>query len=155
MKTKKLVVALCVASVTIAGCASSPDKIAAQSVSTLPYEQYNCQQVGAELDRVNRRASELHGSLQKTASNDNAQMAVGMILFWPALFFLEGGDGPEAAEYGRIKGEKDALERVAIRKECGIAHKPNEQSVTIEKKEPAVSDKEPLSSEVVVRAMEK
>jgi hypothetical protein len=40
-----------------------------------------------------------YNKLQKTTENDQAQMAVGMILFWPALFFLEGGDGAEAAEY--------------------------------------------------------
>jgi hypothetical protein len=127
MKIKNLIVALGMASVALTGCATSPDKIAAQSVSTLPYEQYNCKQLGAEVDRVTRRASELNGSLQKTASNDTAQMAVGMILFWPALFFLEGGDGPEAAEYGRLKGERDALEKVAIQKECGIMFQPIKQ----------------------------
>lgn len=137
MRSKKLAVALSVAGIAMAGCATSPDKIAAQSVSTVPYEQYNCQQIGAEIDRVNRRASELHGNLQKTASNDNAQMAVGMLLFWPALFFLEGGDGPEAAEYGRIKGEREALEKVAIKKECGITPKPDDQTVTKDGKEPA------------------
>lgn len=130
MKARKLFVALSVASVAITGCATSPDKIAAQSVSSVPYEQYNCRQVGAEIDRVTRRASELHGNLQKTASNDNAQMAVGMLLFWPALFFLEGGDGPDASEYARIKGERDALEKVAIQKECGLTPKPVEQQAS-------------------------
>ena len=71
--------------------------------------------------RVSRRAQELYGQLDKTASNDAAQMAVGMVLFWPALFFLEGGDGPEAAEYARLKGERDALEQVAIQKHCDPA----------------------------------
>jgi hypothetical protein len=127
MRINKVVVALGVASVALTGCASSPNKIPAQSVSTLPYEQYSCKQLAGEVDRVTRRAVELNASLQKTSSNDAAQMAVGMILFWPALFFLEGGDGPEAAEYGRLKGERDALERVAIQKECGIMFQPIEQ----------------------------
>jgi hypothetical protein len=47
-------------------------------------------------------------------------MAIGLILFWPALFFLEGGDGPQAAEYARLRGEVDALERVAIVKKCDM-----------------------------------
>lgn len=150
MRTKKLFVALSVAGVVISGCATSPDKIAAQSVSTVPYEQYNCQQIGAEAERVNRRASDLHGSLQKTASNDNAQMAIGMVLFWPALFFLEGGDGPEAAEYGRLKGEKEALERVAIQKQCGmVAANPVEQKATTQPvAEQKASPETPTSSNV-------
>lgn len=104
----------------LSACASHPDKIAASSVSTLTYESYNCKQIAAELDRVERKVNELYYRLDKTAGNDNAQMAVGLILFWPTLFFLEGGDGPEAAEYARLKGEMDALERVSIHKKCGI-----------------------------------
>lgn len=106
---------------TLSGCASSPDKMAAAYVSPIQYQDYDCKQVGAELTRVSRRAQELYGQLDKTASNDAAQMAVGMVLFWPALFFLEGGDGPEAAEYSRLKGERDALEQVAIQKHCDPA----------------------------------
>jgi hypothetical protein len=104
----------------LTACASSPDKIAASSVSTLQYQDYNCKQIALELSRVERKVNELYYRLDKTAGNDSAQMAVGMILFWPALFFLEGGDGPEAAEYARLKGELEALETVSIRKKCGI-----------------------------------
>ena len=93
----------------VTGCASKPTEIQAQYVSPLQYQPYNCSQVSAELQRVSRKSSALYGQLDKTASNDNAQMAIGLVLFWPTLFFLEGGDGPEAAEYARLKGEVDAL----------------------------------------------
>ena len=86
-------------SMALSACASSPDKMSAMSVSTLAYESYDCDQIAAESQRVERRVAELYGQLKKTADNDSAQMAVGLVLFWPALFFLEGGDGPEAAEY--------------------------------------------------------
>lgn len=110
---------LCIPAFT--GCASSPDKMTSSYISPIQYADYNCRQIGAELQRVNRRASDLYGHLKQTADNDNAQMAVGMVLFWPALFFLEGGDGPEAAEYTRLKGERDALEQVAVKKNCDPA----------------------------------
>ena len=42
-------------------------------------------------------------------------MAFG-ILFWPALFFLEGGDGPEAAEYAQLKGQYEALRTLAVQR---------------------------------------
>ncbi len=121
MKTKLVGMILVIG---IAGCASSPDKIQTSYVSPMQYKDYDCDQTAGELERVSRRANELHGSLKKTANNDNAQMAVGMVLFWPALFFLEGGDGPEAAEYSRLKGERDALEKVAIQKKCGALIAP-------------------------------
>jgi len=48
-------------------------------------------------------------------------MGVGLVLFWPALFFLEGGDGPQAAEYSRLRGEVDAMRRAAVHKECDLS----------------------------------
>ncbi len=66
----------------------------------------------------------LHAQLKSTADADAAQMGIGLVLFWPTLLFLEGGDGPEAQEYARLKGERDAIEAVSIRKKCGIEFKP-------------------------------
>ena len=119
---KKLVLAISAALLS-AGCASSPDKIPTASVSTLQYK--DCDQLAMESDRISRRVNELYMNLKRTADNDSAQMAVGMLLFWPALFFLEGGDGPEAQEYSRLKGEYDAIERVAIKDSCEIAPMPD------------------------------
>ena len=108
----------------LSACASSPNDISTAYVSELIYKDYSCEQVEMERTRVSQRADDLHASLKKTADNDTAQMAVGMILFWPALFFLEGGDGPEAQEYSRLKGEAQALEKVAITKSCNLAPLP-------------------------------
>ncbi len=103
-----------------AGCATQPNKIAAVYVSSVQYQSYSCDQVQAEMERVSRRVNLLHASLKRTADADKAQMGVGLLLFWPTLFFLEGGDGPEAQEFARLKGEKEALEKVAIQKKCGL-----------------------------------
>lgn len=104
----------------VTGCATHPDKIATASVSPLQYQTYDCAQIGGELERVSGRANELYAGLKKDADNDTAQMTVGMLLFWPTLFFLEGGDGPEAAEYAKLKGETEALEKVAIQRRCQL-----------------------------------
>lgn len=116
----KHVISAIALSLVLTGCASKPDNIAAASVSTLQYQGYNCEQVALELDRVERKVNELYYRLDKKAGNDSAQMGIGLVLFWPTLFFLEGGDGPDAAEYARLKGELDALETVSIHKQCGI-----------------------------------
>jgi hypothetical protein len=59
--------------------------------------------------------------LESERTADNWQMGVGLVLFWPSLFFLEGGDGPEAAEYSQLKGEYEALRQTSVAKQCGIA----------------------------------
>jgi len=110
----------------LAACATDPQKIQAAYVSPIQYQGYTCQQIAGELGRVTRKATEVGGGLKKLADDDESQMAIGLILFWPALFFLEGSDGPQATEYARLKGERDALEQVAIKKDCGIEVKPIE-----------------------------
>jgi len=113
----------------LTACASQPNKIPRQSVSTLAYKDYSCDQLAMEADRVDRRTGELYASLKDTADGDAMQMGVGLILFWPTLFFLEGGDGPEAQEYARLKGERQAIETVAVRRACAIEFKPLEPAV--------------------------
>lgn len=72
-----------------------------------------------EMATISRRVSDLAAQVDKTASDDSAQMAIGLVLFWPTLFFLDG-DTPQAQEYSRLKGEFEALEKAAIQKKCSI-----------------------------------
>ena len=104
----------------LAACATSPDNLQSSYSSDIQYKDYSCKQISSELIRIARRKGELHSSLQKKANMDTAQMAVGLVLFWPTLFLLEGGDGAEAQEYSRLKGELTALEQAALKKNCGI-----------------------------------
>ena len=101
-----------------AGCATNPDKISAQSVSHYQYRDYDCEDIALELERVGQRVGEIYAQLKRDADNDAWQMGVGLVLFWPALLALEGGDGPNAQEYARLKGEYEALQKEAIRKKC-------------------------------------
>jgi len=105
-------------SVTLAtACATSPDKIQTAYVSPVAYQNYSCTQIRAELERVTLRAQQLHGTLQERADNDGGKMFVGMVFFWPILFALEGDD-VGSHEYARLKGERDALERLSTEKNC-------------------------------------
>ena len=92
-----------------------------------------------EMRYVSQRATELYGALDKEAGNDTAQMTIGLILFWPALFFLEGGDDARAAEYSRLKGQREALERAAIQKQCDPAMIPKFEEPR--QPEPATTEK--------------
>jgi hypothetical protein len=51
-------------------------------------------------------------------------MGVGLILFWPALFAL-GGTKAQEAEFGRLKGEHDAVQKTVVEKKCsGVIPSP-------------------------------
>lgn len=108
------------AAVLLAGCASNPDKLGAVDVSPIQYQNYDCGQIASESDRISRRVNVLYDQLKKEANADAWQTGIGIVLFWPALFFLEGGDGPQATEYRQLKGEYEALQRVSTQKRCGL-----------------------------------
>jgi len=105
--------------VIFTGCATSPNEMSSSYVSPLIYQSYDCQQLVMESDRVSRRVQSMHAKLAEKESDDSAKMAVGLILFWPALFFLDG-DEDGAIEYKRLKGESEALHQAAIAKKCDL-----------------------------------
>lgn len=57
------------------------------------------------------------GIQDSKSTNDAVAMGVGLVLFWPSLFFIKG-DGQTAAELSRLRGEFEALEQVSIQKNC-------------------------------------
>lgn len=102
-----------IAAVALAGCATSPSKIEAAYVSPLKYRNLSCDEVAIEQAAVETKAAALHKRLKRKADTDTFEMTAGLVLVWPMLFFLEGGDGPEATEYAQLKGERDALATAA------------------------------------------
>lgn len=107
------------ASLLLAGCASSAAEISPSYVSPLQYQHLSCQQIAAEAERVSRRASEVSGVQDQKKTGDTLATAGAIVLFWPAAFFIKG-DGNTAAELGRLKGEFEALEKIAIEKNCDV-----------------------------------
>jgi len=110
--------AITVVGVGLPGCATRPEDVSATYVSPLQYQNYNCNQIGLEIGRVSRRVAEVSGTQDSTATGDAWALGIGAILFWPALFFMIGGDHED--ELARLKGEYEALESAAIANECHI-----------------------------------
>ncbi len=100
-------------------CATAPDKVSASYVSPLQYQGYDCDQIRSEMMRVSAKVREVSGAQAKSAKNDAIAVGVGLVLFWPALFFLASSDQKE--ELSRLKGEYDALQQSAIQKKCPVA----------------------------------
>ena len=133
-KSAKILVIVALSSIIMSACASQPEELQAQHVSEIRYTDWSCKQLSLEAETIDRRVAALHGQLKQKAGDDQAQMAIGLILFWPALFLLEGGDGTQAAEYSRLKGDRDAIERAGRFKNCSsIAPKaqPNSKQANV------------------------
>ncbi|WGD31278.1 hypothetical protein AncyloWKF20_05490 [Ancylobacter sp. WKF20] len=115
---KKLCIALALAALA-GGCAKTADKVAPAYVSPLQYDHYDCKQIELEAGRITTRVAALTGAQNKQASSDVMVTTVGVIVFWPALFFV-GGDDAQTYELARLKGEMDAVEAASIAKNCPI-----------------------------------
>ncbi len=107
-------------SVILTGCGSHPGKYDVAFVSPELYQSYSCRQLGQEMSRVEQRTESLYADLKSERTHDNWHSGLGLVFFWPTLFSLEGGDGPEAQEYAQLKGEYQALEHNVVAKSCAI-----------------------------------
>jgi hypothetical protein len=104
----------------LAGCTTSPNNITPQYVSPMVYQGYTCDQISMELQRIGARVSEVTGQQQRAANNDAVAMGVGLVIFWPALFFL-AGDNDKREELSRLRGEYDALQQAGTMRNCFAA----------------------------------
>jgi hypothetical protein len=114
------------AGLLLQGCATHPDDVSASHTSTMRYQGYTCPQLAAEMDRVMRQVDALTGRQRKQATKDAWTLGVGLVLFWPALFFMIGEDKKE--ERATLKGEYEALEQAAIQSNCESARPNIEQA---------------------------
>lgn len=106
----------------MAACATDPDDMGSFEVSPEAYMPMNCEQLAREQRFVDRRIEELHARLEAIRERDEWQAGTGVV-FFPMLFLLEG-DTPEEAEYMRLKGEREAIERVIDEKSCRLRSPP-------------------------------
>jgi uncharacterized lipoprotein YajG len=115
----KVTHAALVSTLLLAGCATNPKDIEAAYVSPIPYQSMSCAQLAGEAGRVSAAAAAATGQQQSQANRDTAAMAVSLIVFWPAIFFV-GGDKASAAEVARLKGEMNAIEQASTSRNCGV-----------------------------------
>jgi hypothetical protein len=131
---KKLIAAT-MACAILAGCATRADNIAPAYVSTLGYQGLSCKQLAIEATDISSRAAAAAGMQDQKATGDAVAMTAAVIVFWPALFFVRG-DGAQAAEVSRLKGEMQAIETTSRRRGCGITFETQRPKKTAAKSKP-------------------
>ena len=117
MKKLSPLVTLMVATLLLAGCAHSANEITADYVSPLEYDHYNCKQLHKELKRVSTKVRQLSYKVDRKAKNDQIKTTIGVLVFFPTLFFLDG-NSPEARQYAQLKGQYKAISDAMQAKKC-------------------------------------
>ena len=100
----------------LAACSSSTENISASYVSPLKYDTYSCGQLGEEYARLQAKGREIFQEQDDKADNDAVAMGVGLVLFWPALFFINSSDLEH--QVASLKGDLEAVEVSSIKKNC-------------------------------------
>ncbi|MBF9048218.1 hypothetical protein LSUCC0031_13940 [Rhodobacterales bacterium LSUCC0031] len=116
---KSLFVFVATSFALLGGCADRSESVNATYVSPIAYSSYSCRQLSEEAARLSARVSQISGVQDQKAKSDAIATGVSLILFWPAAFLI-GGDDETRQELSRLKGEMDAIESVAVRKNCSI-----------------------------------
>ncbi len=111
----------------VAGCATKAENVGASYVSPIRFQDFTCDQLGAEAERVSSRVQILTGVQNKKASRDAIVTGAAIVVFLPIAFFIKG-DNVSTAELSRLKGEMDAIEQSSIAKKCGIVFQRSEST---------------------------
>ena len=116
--------------ILLSGCAASPENNHVPYISPGQFQTYNCNELLAEIERIQTRVSQLTGKPDdKNPTKDKWVLGADLSLSWAALFAL-GGTKEQEAEYEQLKNEYDAIQQWAIIKQCpGVippAEKPPE-----------------------------
>lgn len=116
MFARKLIAAV-TAAAFLAGCATQGANVTASYVPQSVYDGATCAALARDMVEIQQQAAALSGQLDTAAGKDAALVAVGLILFWPALFFI-GSDKSKEAELARMKGSHEAMARTFKAKGC-------------------------------------
>ncbi len=113
--------------VLLSGCAVSSEYRHAPYVSPAQFQTYNCNELLAEVERIQARVNQITGKSSNTAqSKDKWVLGADLSLSWTALFALAESKEQEA-EYAQLKNEYDAIQHWAIAKQCSGVIPPAEK----------------------------
>jgi hypothetical protein len=100
----------------LTACADKSSSIQAAYISPLAYQSYDCDALEQEYARLVRKSQSINKQQDDIASSDSVATGVGLVLFWPALFFIDNDDLRE--QVAQLKGEVNAVEQASIQKNC-------------------------------------
>ena len=116
----KTVAAILVAGVMfLSSCAPPPKNILPTYVDPLQYEQYDCSQIGTEMESVTRQLNQMYIAVKNASNRDGWFMMGALLITGPLALVPAVIDDTEATvQFAQLQGELEALEKVSIQKEC-------------------------------------
>ena len=108
----------------LVGCAASSKSIQPAYTPSLKYQNYTCNQLQEEYERVGKKLAVLIRKQDKASTIDAISMGVGLVLFLPVLLIATTGDSE--IELAQLKGEYETIEIEATKRVgCGFSTDTN------------------------------
>ena len=99
----------------LGACAASPESIPPSYISPVVFQNWTCEQLSAEGYRLAAATAQASSRQEQAVTNDT----VGVLLLGLPLGSMSGQN--IAPELGKLKGEHEAVYRVAVEKKCPVA----------------------------------
>lgn len=119
MRLKKSAAVLSAVILSACSSAQQSTEVAPAFVSSTKYSGMSCSNLRNEGERLRASVSNLEASVDKAYKQDKTMEAVTWILFWPAVFAMDGNEA-EAKQLANAKGEAEAIRAEMIRKGCRL-----------------------------------
>jgi len=103
---------------SLAACATNPDKIASVYVPPSEYDGKSCVRLLQEQHKVDVLLGQAYKSMKSESNANIAFGVIGAVVFWPSLLLMKGKDATADAEFAELKGRKTAIEKTITKRGC-------------------------------------
>ena len=115
----RIFVGVCALVLVLGACsdAKKASEVPPAAISTSQYRGMSCSQLRAEATLIRKRTPALEAAVEKAYKHDKNMEAVTWILFWPAVFAMDGNDS-ESHALSQARGELEAIHAMMESKGC-------------------------------------
>ena len=99
--------------------AKRASEVNAAYVDAYNFENKSCQQILILAEEFKQKTPSLERKVDETRRQDKIKEQVGLWLFWPTYFFMEG-NADEQTELAIARGNLNALRTAALQKNCNV-----------------------------------
>ena len=99
--------------------AKRASEVNATYVAAYNFEDKSCQQIFVLAEEFKQRTPALERKVDETRRQDKIKEQVGLWLFWPTYFFMQG-NAEEQTELAMARGNLNALRTAALQKDCNV-----------------------------------
>jgi len=100
--------------------AKRASEVNATYVAAYNFEDKSCQQIFVLAEEFKQRTPALERKVDETRREDKIKEQVGLWLFWPTYFFMQG-NAEEQTELAMARGNLNALRTAALQKGCNVS----------------------------------